>query len=136
MKTKFIAVMGALAMTAAIPAWAHHSFAAEFDDAKPIKLRGKVTKVEFINPHSWIYIDVKGDNGAVINWAIEGGSPNALYRHGFTRDSLPIGTEILVDGYRAKDGSNRGVGKNLTFTDGKRLFMGGSAPGADGESDK
>jgi hypothetical protein len=133
MKTKMAAVMGALAMMAAIPAWAHHSFAAEFDDGKPIKLRGKVTKVEFINPHSWIYIDVKDDKGSVINWAIEGGSPNALYRHGFTRDSLPIGTEIVVDGYRAKDGSNRGVGKNLTFIDGKRLFMGGSAPGADGE---
>jgi hypothetical protein len=136
MNTKFAAVVGAVAvlgMSAAVPAWAHHSFAAEFDDSKPIKLHGKVTKVEFINPHSWIYIDVKGDNGAVINWAIEGGSPNALYRHGFTRDSLPLGTEIVVDGYRAKDGSNRGVGKDLTFTDGKRLFMGGSAPGADGE---
>lgn len=136
MKTKFAAVIGALGILAAIPAWAHHSFAAEFDDSKPIKLRGKVTKVEFINPHSWIYIDVKGTDGAVINWAIEGGSPNALYRHGFTRDSLPIGTEIVVDGYRAKDGSNRGVGKDLTFTDGKRLFMGGSAPGADGEGGK
>ena len=139
MNTKFAAVVGAVAvlgMSAAVPAWAHHSFAAEFDDTKPIKLHGKVTKVEFINPHSWIYIDVKGDNGAVINWAIEGGSPNALYRHGFTRDSLPIGTEIVVDGYRAKDGSNRGVGKDLTFADGKRLFMGGSAPGADGEGGK
>jgi hypothetical protein len=136
MKTKFAAVMGALAILAVVPAWAHHSFAAEFDDTKPIKLRGKVTKVEFINPHSWIHIDVKGADGTVINWGIEGGSPNALYRHGFTRDSLPIGTEIIVEGYRAKDGSNRGVGKDLTFTDGKRLFMGGSAPGSDGEGEK
>ena len=135
MKTKTMAWMGLGAMLAA-PAWAHHSFAAEFDDKQPIKLQGKVTKVEFINPHSWIYIDVKSANGAVTNWAIEGGSPNALYRHGFTRDSLPLGTEIIVTGFRAKDGSNRGVGKDLTFTDGKRLFMGGSAPGADGENEK
>ena len=134
MKTKTMAWMGLGAMLAA-PAWAHHSFAAEFDDKQPIKLQGKVTKVEFINPHSWIYIDVKSANGAVTNWAIEGGSPNALYRHGFTRVSLPLGTEIIVTGFRAKDGSNRGVGKDLTFTDGKRLFMGGSAPGADGENE-
>jgi hypothetical protein len=128
----WVAVLGILAA----PSWAHHSFAAEFDDTKPIKLRGKVTKVEFINPHSWIYIDVKGADGTVVHWAIEGGSPNALYRHGFTRDSLPVGTEIIVTGYRSKDGTNRGVGKDLTFTDGKRLFMGGSAPGADGENEK
>jgi len=128
----WVAVLGILAA----PSWAHHSFAAEFDDTKPIKLGGKVTKVEFINPHSWIYIDVKGADGTVVHWAIEGGSPNALYRHGFTRDSLPVGTEIIVTGYRSKDGTNRGVGKDLTFTDGKRLFMGGSAPGADGENEK
>jgi hypothetical protein len=133
MKTKIMAGIGLAALLMAAPVWAHHSFAAEFDDSKPIKLQGKVTKVEFINPHSWIYIDAKGADGAIVNWAIEGGSPNALYRHGFTRDSLPLGTEIIVTGFRAKDGSNRGVGKDLTFTDGKRLFMGGSAPGADGE---
>jgi len=133
MKTKSMAGIGMAALLLAAPVWAHHSFAAEFDDSKPLKLQGKVTKVEFINPHSWIYIDAKGPDGAMVNWAIEGGSPNALYRHGFTRDSLPVGTEIIVTGFRAKDGSNRGVGKDLTFTDGKRLFMGGSAPGADGE---
>jgi len=136
LKIKTVAWMGLGALLAGAPAWAHHSFAAEFDDKQPIKLQGKVTKVEFINPHSWIYVDAKGANGAVTNWAIEGGSPNALYRHGFTRDSLPLGTEIIVTGFRAKDGSNRGVGKDLTFTDGKRLFMGGSAPGAEGESEK
>ena len=136
MKKKLMGWIGILTIAAAAPAWAHHSFAAEFDDTKPIKLRGKVTKVEFINPHSWIYIDVKNADGSVVNWAIEGGSPNALYRHGFTRDSLPVGTEIIVTGYRSKDGTNRGVGKDLTFTDGKRLFMGGSAPGADGENEK
>ena len=118
------------------PAWAHHSFAAEFNDKKPLKLQGKVTKVEFINPHSWIHIDVVGPDGKVTNWGVEGGSPNALYRLGFTRDALPVGTEIIVEGYQAKDGSNRAVGKDLTFTDGKRLFLGGSAPGALGEGEK
>jgi hypothetical protein len=125
-----------VAAAAALPALAHHSFAAEFDDKKPIKLVGKVTKVEFINPHSWILIDVKNADGSVTNWGVEGGSPNALYRQGFTRDALPVGSEIVVDGYRSKDGSNRAVGKDLTFTDGKRLFLGGSAPGASGEDEK
>jgi len=125
-----------VAAAAALPALAHHSFASEFDDKKPIKLVGKVTKVEFINPHSWIHIDVKNADGSVTNWGVEGGSPNALYRQGFTRDALPVGSEIVVDGYRSKDGSNRAVGKDLTFTDGKRLFLGGSAPGASGEDEK
>ncbi len=136
MKKNLGPMLAMLAVLAAAPVWAHHSFAAEFDDKKPLKLRGKVTKLEFINPHSWIHIDVKGPDGTVVNWAIEGGSPNALYRLGFTRDALPIGTEIIVDGYQAKDGSNRGVGKDLTFTDGKRLFLAGSAPGAQGDAEK
>ncbi len=125
-----------MAAAAALPALAHHSFAAEFDEKKPIRLVGKVTKVEFINPHSWIHIDVKNADGSVTNWGVEGGSPNALYRQGFTRDALPLGSEIVVEGYRSKDGSNRAVGKDLTFTDGKRLFLGGSAPGASGEDEK
>ncbi len=131
-----IFLLAASGLLAAAPAWAHHSFAAEFDADKPIKLRGKVTKVEFINPHSWIHLDVAGPDGKLVNWGVEGGSPNALLRLGFTKNSLPVGTEIAVDGYQAKDSSTRAVGKDLTFADGRRLFLGGSAPGASGDGDE
>lgn len=134
LKTTLGVMLAAIGMLTVAPAWAHHSFAAEFDDKKPVKMQGKVTKVEFINPHSWIHIDVKGADGSVVNWAVEGGSPNALFRQGLTRDALPIGTEIVVDGYKSKDGSNRAVGKDLTFTDGRRLFLGGTSPGTQGDS--
>ena len=131
MKTRlFVMVTGAGLLLAALPVWAHHAFSAEFDANSPLKLRGTVTKWDVVNPHSWIHIDVKGEDGKVVPWLIEGGSPNSLYRLGFTKESLPAGTEILVDGYQAKDRSNRAVGKNITFTDGRRLFLGGSAPGA------
>src|SRR5580693_1723846 len=103
---------------ATAPVWAHHAFAAEFDEKRPLKLQGTVTKWELVNPHSWIHIDVKDADGKVTNWMVEGGSPNALFRLGFTKDALPPGTEIVVDGYQAKDGSNRAVGKDLTFPDG------------------
>jgi hypothetical protein len=115
-------------LAAAAPMWAHHAFAAEFDAQKPVKLKGTVVKVEFINPHSWIHMDVKDADGKVTRWMVEGGSPNALFRRGVNKDALPQGTEILVDGYQAKDGSNRANGRDITFADGKKLFVGGSNP--------
>ena len=108
----------------------HHSFSAEFDANKPLQLRGTVVKVEWINPHTWIHIDVKEADGKTVRWMIEGGTPNTLLRRGLTRESLPQGTEILVDGYRAKNGSNRANGRDLSFTDGRKLFMGSSGTGA------
>src|SRR5436190_2019632 len=114
-------------MLAALPLFAHHAFTAEFDAKKPIKLRGKVTKVELINPLFLIHIDVKNPDGTTTSLMIEGGTPNTLLRRGFTKNSLPAGTEILVDGYQAKDGSNRANGRDLTFPDGRKIFLGGSA---------
>jgi hypothetical protein len=129
MRTKFAIGLGIAGLLAvAAPAWAHHAFAAEFDAQKPVKLKGTVAKVEFINPHSWIHIDVKESDGKVTRWMVEGGSPNALFRRGVKKDDLPQGTEILVDGYQAKDGSNRANGRDITFADGKKLFVGGSNP--------
>ncbi|MGB6942054.1 MAG: DUF6152 family protein [Bryobacteraceae bacterium] len=121
--TKYLGACLLLA-AAAIPVWAHHSFAAEFDATKPVKLEGKVTKMEWINPHSWIHMDVKNPDGTVTSWMIEGGSPNSLLRRGFTKHSLEPGTEIVVEGYQAKDGANRANGRDLTFPDGKKLFIG------------
>jgi hypothetical protein len=125
-----IAVLGLLA--AAVPAPAHHAFGAEFDIAKPIALRGTVTIMEWVNPHSWIHIDVKGSDGTLVSWMIEGGSPNSLLRLGFTKNALLPGMEIAVEGYQAKDGTNKGVGRSLTFADGRKLFLSESAPGGRG----
>jgi len=130
MKNKFAVILAGVAMLAAVPAWAHHSFAAEFDADKPVKLRGTVTKMEWINPHAWIHIDVKGGDGKVTAWMVECGSPNTLLRRGFTRTSVAVGQEILVDGYQAKDGTNRANGRDVTLTDGKKLFLGTSNPDA------
>jgi hypothetical protein len=129
MRRKLTLVLAGIGLLlAAAPLWAHHAFTAEFDSKKPLKLRGTVAKVELINPHSWIHIDVKNPDGTTTRWMIEGGTPNTLLRRGFTKNSLPAGTEILVDGYQAKDGSNRANGRDLTFPDGKKIFLGSSGP--------
>ena len=112
------------------PVWAHHAFAAEFDATKPVKLRGSVTKLELINPHAWIHIDVKSPEGKVTSWMIEAAAPNALLRRGFNQQSLKVGTEIMVDGFQAKDGANRANGSNITYVDGKKLFIGSNGTGA------
>ena len=128
MRTRTIAglVMVGLVALAAAPVVAHHAFSAEFDADRPLQLTGEVTRVEWINPHAWIHIrTAEGED-----WMVEGGTPNTLFRRGFTRDSLLIGTEIMVDGYQAKDGTNKANGRDLTFTDGRKLFMGSSGTGA------
>src|SRR6266540_27210 len=125
-KLAFI-LAGVGVLLAVLPVLAHHAFTAEFDAKKPLKLRGTVAKVELINPHSWIHIDVKNSDGTTTRWMIEGGTPNTLLRRGFTKNSLPAGTEILVDGYQAKDGSNRANGRDLTFPDGRKLFIGATS---------
>jgi hypothetical protein len=112
------------------PVAAHHSFAAEFDANGPVTLRGTVTRMEWINPHSWIHIDVKNPDGTVTEWMIEGGTPNTLYRRGFTKDALKTGTEIVVVGYKAKNGAHRANGRDLMLPDGRRLFLGSSGTGA------
>ena len=109
---------------------AHHAFAAEFDANKPVNFKGTITRMEWVNPHAWLHVAVKNANGTVENWAIEAGTPNVLFRRGFTRDTLKPGLEIVVDGYRAKDGSRRANGRDLTFADGRKLFLGSSGPGA------
>jgi len=126
-KLSLIALAAGLLLGAAASAFAHHAFAAEFDAKKPVKLRGTVTKMEWINPHTWIYMDVKKDDGTVDEWMIEAGTPNTLLRRGFTRESLKAGTVILVDGYQSKDGSLRANGRNLTLPNGQTLFLSNSA---------
>ena len=116
-------VSGAAWLLAGLAAYAHHAFSTEFDAKRPISLQGKVTKVELINPHSWIYLDVTDEQGNVSNWAIEGGSPNALVRRGVTKKSVPVGSEIVIEGYQARDGSHRAVARTLKFSDGRPLFF-------------
>ena len=127
-----IAVVGVCAwmVGTAVPVTAHHAFAAEFDADSPVEFSGTVTKVEWVNPHVWIHLDVTRDDGTMEGWAFEAGTPNVLFRRGFTRDSLLPGTDVSVDGYQAKDGTNRANGRDITFVDGTKMFLGSSGTGA------
>lgn len=122
------AVAGVGLLLATAPVEAHHAFSAEFDANRPVNLEGTVTRMEWINPHAWIHIQVTNDDGALEDWSIEAGAPNGLIRRGFNRESLLPGTKILVAGYQAKDGANRANGSSITFEDGRKLFVGGSNP--------
>jgi len=126
----WIAVAGVALVSAAAPLLAHHAFSAEFDANAPVTLRGPVTKIEWINPHAWIHMENKTANGKVEVWMVEGGTPNTLQRNGISRDSIKVGTEIVVAGYKAKDGRMRANGRDITFPDGRTLFMGSSGTGA------
>jgi hypothetical protein len=128
-----VVVVGAGLLLGAAPAWAHHAFAAEFDANKPIKFAGVVNRVDWVNPHTWIHIDVKKPDGTVETWAIEGATPNSLFRRGVTKTVLKPGTELVVDGFQARDGKLRANGRDITFPDGRTLFLGSSGTGAPSE---
>ena len=125
-----LAAAALVVVAARAPLAAHHSFAAEFDGTKPVTLKGTVTKMEWTNPHAWLHVDVKGPGGKVVAWMVEGGAPNALLRRGWNRNSVVPGTEVVVQGFRARDGSNRANGREVTLSDGKKLFIGSPGTGA------
>ena len=124
-----ILIAAAVVLLSPVPGMAHHAFAAEFDANKEVNLRGIVTKMDWINPHAWLYVDVKGTDGKVVNWMIELGPPNALIKRGWTKKSVPAGIEVVVVGYQAKDGAMRANGRDVTFANGAKLFAGSSANG-------
>ncbi len=135
MRSKLVLGMGVAGLLAiAAPAWAHHAFAAEFDAKRPVHLEGTLTKVELINPHSWIHIDVTGPDGKVTNWMVEAGSPNVLLRRGFNKNTIAVGTKVVVEGYQSKDGSDRANGRDITLPNGQKLFLGSQGTGAPYES--
>jgi hypothetical protein len=133
-RNALFAMLGAGLLASAAPSAAHHAFSTEFDANQPITLRGTIARVEWINPHAWIHLDVKNESGTVESWMIEAGSPNTLVRRGLTRESIPAGTEVIVFGYRHRNGSNKANGRDVTLPDGRRLFItspGTGAPGGD-----
>jgi hypothetical protein len=130
MKLRHLLASAGFVVAAAAPASAHHAFGGEFDPSRPILLKGKVTKIEWVNPHAWIHVEVSKPDGTKEVWMIEGGSPNSLLRRGVTKETLLVGTEVVVDGYQARDHTTRANGRNVTFTDGRKLFLGSSGTGA------
>ena len=130
------AIGGLGLLLAAVPAFPHHSFASEFDISQPVTLTGTLTRMEWVNPHGWIYVDVKGPDGTVVNWAIEAGSANSLLRNGLRKENFPVGTEVVIEGYRAKNGRAAANGRTVKLTDGRSFFMGtGNSPN-DGPEEK
>ena len=130
MRSRIVTIVIAIAFSVAVPLVGHHAFSSEFDGNKPIKVKGVISSIEWINPHTWIHVDVKDADGKITKWMLEGGSPNALIRRGVTSQLLKVGMEVMVDGYQAKDGSTRANGRDITLADGRKLSVASSGTGA------